>query len=96
MYKRQGWGRLTGRDAYLDVIRGLARLTTDRRWVLRSVELARSEILLEIDVVGTDEDGGPFVLPFISVLVLGDRGIERQDLYAPEQRDMAEWRFRPR
>ena len=46
--------------------------------------------------MGTDDDGGPFVLPFITVLVLGDRGIERQRLYAPEQREVAERRFRPR
>lgn len=92
-HRPAGWGRLSSRGAYLEIIQGLAGMATERRWVVRSVALEGTVIRLEMDVVGTDNEGGAFVLPFLAVVVLGDRGIEHQVLYVPEQAAEADRRF---
>ncbi len=88
-HRPAGWGRLEGRDAYLETIRRLAEMAPDRRWDVRSVEFEGACLLLDLDVVGTDENGGRFVLPYVAVIVVGDSGVETQALFTPEQREKA-------
>src|SRR5438552_2735587 len=89
-----GWGTLHSRDDWLARIRALVDLAPDVTMRVDHVLALDDRGPLAIARWAGSREGGPFEIPFVTVLVLGPDGrIQRAHAYDLEQLDAARARF---
>jgi class 3 adenylate cyclase/ketosteroid isomerase-like protein/tetratricopeptide (TPR) repeat protein len=90
-HRPAGWGTVEGRPAYLEVLRGLADVSGERRWVIRDLlHRGARTMAAQWSVVGADLDGGPFEMVLNVALALDPDGqVTRQEIFAEDDADAA-------
>jgi ketosteroid isomerase-like protein len=81
---------LHGRDAAVAFQRTIDDYAAQKRYVVDAIESMDDDaIVASVRISGIDVDGGPFDLPFVVVIILGDDGITRYELFEAGHIDAA-------